>query len=90
MIDGKDEFLQRAADKGLLYTSYDINNAQTIDNRVGRLLTSTYQLINVYNMVNPENANDATFPGYTGVMTNGLGYYLQNPAEADPTRVFRN
>ncbi len=54
MIDGKDEFLQRAADKGLLYTSYDINNAQTIDNRVGRLLTSTYQLINVYNMVNPE------------------------------------
>lgn len=90
MIDGKDEFLQRAADKGLLYTSYDINNAQTIDNRVGRLLTSAYQLINVYNMINPDNANNATFPLYTDVMTNGIGYYLQNPAEADPARVFEN
>ncbi|OPZ65009.1 MAG: Succinylglutamate desuccinylase / Aspartoacylase family protein [Firmicutes bacterium ADurb.Bin506] len=90
MIDGKDEFLQRAADKGLLYTSYDINNAQTIDNRVGRLLTSAYQLINVYNMMHPETPCGAMFPLYTDVMTNGTGYYLQNPAEVDPSRVFEN
>lgn len=90
MIDGMDEFLQRAADKGLLYTGYDIDNAQTIDNRVGRLLTSAYQLINVYNMINPDNANDARFPGYTDVMTNGIGCYLHNPAGADSSRVFGN
>ncbi|NLM64590.1 MAG: deacylase [Firmicutes bacterium] len=90
MIDGKDEFLQRAAEKGLLYTDYDINNAQTIDTRVGRLLTSAIELINVFNMMYPDRAIDLWFPRYTDIITNGMGYYLHNPDEAVPSRVFLN
>lgn len=90
MIDGKDEFLQRAADKGLLYTNYDIDNAQTIDQRVARLLTSALELINMYNQFYPDKAMDYWFPRYTDVMTNGLGHYLHNPEAADSARVFEN
>lgn len=88
MIDGKDEFIQKGADKGLLYTDYDINDAPTIDTRVGRLLTSAYQLVNVYNMMYTDNTIELWFPGYTDIITNGTGYYLHNPEDADPSRVF--
>ena len=90
MIDGKDEFLQRAADKGLLYTAYDINNAQTIDNRVGRLLTSSLELINMFNQFYPDKTVGFSYPRYTDIMTNGLGSYLPDPSTVDPARVFEN
>ena len=90
MIDGKDEFLQRAADKGLLYTHYDINDAPTIDHRVARLLTSSLELISMYNQFYPEKAVDFWYPRFTDVKTNGLGYYLNNPETADSARVFEN
>ena len=90
MIDGKDEFLQRAADKGLLYTAYDINNAQTIDNRVGRLLTSSLELINMFNILHPDRTVGFSYPRFTDIMTNGLGSYLPDPSTVDPARVFEN
>jgi hypothetical protein len=90
MIDGKDEFLQRAADKGLLYTQYDINNAQTIDNRVGRLLTSSLELINMFNNFYPDKTIGFSYPRFTDIMTNGLGSYLPDPSTVDPARVFEN
>lgn len=90
MIDGKDEFLQRAADKGLLYTSYDINEGISIDHRVARLLTSSLELINMYNQFYPDKAVNFWYPRFTDVKTNGLGYYLHDPETADPARVFEN
>ena len=90
MIDGKDEFLQRAADKGLLYTSYDINEGISIDHRVARLLTASLELINMYNQFYPDKTVNFWYPRFTDVKTNGLGTYLHDPAEADPARVFEN
>ncbi|HOA15391.1 MAG TPA: succinylglutamate desuccinylase/aspartoacylase family protein [Bacillota bacterium] len=90
MIDGKDEFLQRAADKGLLYTSYDINEGISIDHRVARLLTASLELINMYNQFHPDKAVNFWYPRFTDVKTNGLGTYLHDPAAADPARVFDN
>jgi predicted deacylase len=47
MVEGKDEFLQRAAEKGLLYCSpeYDIEFGRPMWYRVGRHLSATMELI---------------------------------------------
>ncbi len=90
MIDGKDEFLERASEKGLLYTSYDISDAPTIDHRVARLLTASLELIKMYDQFYPDKAVEFWYPRFTDVKTNGLGSYLHDPASADPSRVFEN
>jgi hypothetical protein len=57
---------------------------------VARLLTSSLELINMYNQFHPEKAVNFWYPRFTDVKTNGIGYYLHDPATADPARVFEN
>ncbi|HNS66472.1 MAG TPA: deacylase [Mesotoga infera] len=101
MVDGIDEFVQTAAEKGLVYCDYDIKEGFTdplgnviigapLDYRVGRHLSGTLEAVNWMNMFFPEKALIISFPGYAEVMKNGTGYYLHDPSKADPSRVFKN
>lgn len=101
MLEGKDEFLQTAAEKGLVYCDYDINEGfpdalgnmiigTPMDYRVGRHLSGTLEALNWMNQFFPDKALSVTFPNYADVMTNGSGYYLHDPSKADPSRVFEN
>ena len=43
--DGRDEFMQTAADRGLLYADYDIKTGASLDYRVGRHLAGAAEII---------------------------------------------
>ena len=45
MLDGRDEFMQTAATRGLLYTDYDIKTGASLDYRVGRHLAGAAEVI---------------------------------------------
>lgn len=88
MIEGKDEFLQTASEKGLLYCDYDISFGAPMDYRVGKHLSATMELIKQMNAFFPEKELLISWPLYQDLMDNGSGYYLHDPATADPSRVF--
>lgn len=90
MMTGKDEFLQTASEHDLLYTDYDIEFGKPMKYRVGRHLSSVLEIINQMNFSFPDKEIQLDFPDYNDLMENGTGYYLHNPAEADPDRVFEN
>lgn len=90
MVEGKDEFLQTAAEHGLLFCDYDISVGAPIWDRVGRHLSGTLAMLRNMNdfLSAPERTIQVSFPDYQAVKANGLGAYLHNPAEADPSKVF--
>lgn len=90
LMTGKDEFLQKAAEKKLLYCDYDINTGASMDYRVGRHLSSTLEIIKQMSAFFLDKDLQVSFPTYTDVMEKGSGYFLHNPAEADPSLVFEN
>jgi hypothetical protein len=90
MLYGRDEFVQTAATRGLLYTDYDIKTGASLDYRVGRHLAGAAEIIKQMGEFFPHKALDVTWPTYAAVMKQGLGAFLHDPAKADPRRVFRN
>jgi hypothetical protein len=90
MLTGKDEFMQTAADRGLLYAEYDINTGATLDYRVGRHLGGAAEIIKQMGEFYPAKKLGVAWPTYAEVMKNGVGYYLHDPAKADKRRVFLN
>jgi hypothetical protein len=90
MLDGRDEFIQTAATRGLLYTDYDIQTGATLDYRVARHLAGAAEVIKQMGAFYPEKAMDVSWPSYTDVMQRKLGAFLHDPAKADPKRVFTN
>jgi len=90
MLYGRDEFIQTAATRGLLYTDYDIKTGASLDYRVGRHLAGAAEIIKQMGEFFPHKALDVTWPTYAAVMKQGLGAFLHDPAKADPRRVFRN
>jgi Succinylglutamate desuccinylase / Aspartoacylase family len=90
MLAGRDEFIQTAATRGLLYTEYDIRTGASMDYRVGRHLAGAAEVVKQMGEFYPEKALRATWPTYAEVMRRGIGSFLHDPARADPRRVFRN
>jgi predicted deacylase len=90
MLDGRDEFIQTAATRGLLYTDYDIRTGASIDYRVARHLAGAAEVIKQMGAFFPEKEMAVGWPSYTDVMQKGLGAYLHDPSKADPKRVFTN
>ena len=88
MLTGRDEFMQTAADRGLLYADYNIKTGASLDYRVGRHLTGAAEVINQMGEFYPAKKLLATWPTYGDVMKHGIGYFLHDPANADPRRVF--
>lgn len=90
MLTGRDEFMQTASKRGLLYADYDIKTGATLDYRVGRHLAGAAEVIKQMGEFHPEKKIEAAWPGYADVMAHGVGHYLHDPAKADARRVFTN
>jgi len=90
MLTGRDAFVQTAAERGLLYTEYDIKTGATIDYRVARHLAGAAEVIKQMGEFYPAKIVGVQWPTYAEVMAQGVGHFLHDPATADPRRVFRN
>lgn len=89
--EGKDEILQIAADHGLTYVDYDSEFGAPMKYRVGRHLEGAKEVLTWANdMQLMWEGKDivVSWPSYDELMENDCGYYLKNPATADPKLVF--
>ena len=88
LLTGKDEFVRKAGQHGLLFEKLD-ENGWPIDVRVGRHLSSIIQILKVWTELNPgrpillEN-----IPHYQEVIKQGTGFYLKDPSRSPANRVF--
>jgi hypothetical protein len=88
MLTGKDEFMQVAADRGLLYAEYNIKTGATLDYRVGRHLGGAAEIIKQMGEFYPAKKVGVSWPTYAEVMEKGVGAFLHDPAAVSPARVF--
>ncbi len=90
MLDGKDPFLLSLSKKGKLFVPYDASG-WPMDKRVGQHCSVSLEIINQYSKKNPERAIQVTnAPRYKDVVARTVGSYLQDPAKADPSRVYKD
>jgi hypothetical protein len=90
MLTGKDEFMQVAANRGLLYADYDIKTGASLDYRVGRHLGGAAEIIKQMGEFYPAKRLEVSWPTYAEVMEKGVGAFLHDPGKADRRRVFLN
>jgi hypothetical protein len=90
MLTGRDEFMQTAADRGLLYADYNMKTGASLDYRVGRHLAGAAEVIKQMGEFYPAKALRVTWPTYADVMEKGIGQFLHDPAKADRRRVVLN
>jgi hypothetical protein len=88
MLTGRDEFMQTAADRGLLYADYDIKTGASLDYRVGRHLGGAGEVIKQMGEFYPAKQVGVTWPTYAEVMEKGVGAFLHDPGKAPRERVF--
>ncbi|HZX10125.1 MAG TPA: succinylglutamate desuccinylase/aspartoacylase family protein [Acidobacteriota bacterium] len=87
LLDGKDEFLVKAYQHGLLFEKID-KNGWPIKKRVGRHTSSILQITELWTAEHSDKEiiiNNV--PKYSQLIKNGVGVYLHNPAEAPPVRL---
>ncbi len=88
LLTGKDEFVMRAGEAGLLFESID-ENGWPIDVRVGRHTSAVLQTMETWTELHPDRPMDCDgVPRYNEVIERGLGYFLHDPSQADSTRVW--
>jgi hypothetical protein len=90
MVTGRDQFEQTAADRGLLYTDYNIKTGASIDYRVARHLGGAAEIVKQMGEFYPAKRVGASWPTFAEVMQHGVGYFLHDPSKADRRRVFFN
>ncbi len=86
LLEGKDEILVRAGEKGLLYIDFD-ESGSSIEYRVGRHISTTMGILEEWNNFNPDSEILIDCPGYYELMENDLGTFLRDPDRADPSMV---
>ena len=87
LLTGKDEFVVKAGEHGLLFEEID-ENGWPIDIRVGRHTSAILQTMECWSEDYPDRALECSkVPRYAEVIENGIGFYLHNPAQANPGRV---
>ena len=87
LLTGKDAFVMKVGEHGLLYEKIT-EAGWPIDIRVGRHASTTLQVAELWSEFNPDKpVMIEDVPRYAEVLAHGLGHYLHNPAEADPSRV---
>ncbi len=88
LMSGKDRFVMKAGEHKLLYAPID-ESGWPIDKRVARHVTATTTLIQVNNMLHPDQMITIEgIPTYQEMMDNGVGIYLHDPAAAEAGRVY--
>ncbi|HEY3382261.1 MAG TPA: succinylglutamate desuccinylase/aspartoacylase family protein [Vicinamibacterales bacterium] len=88
MLAGKDEFIQTASTRGLLYTDYSLKTGASLDYRVGRHLAGAFEVMKQMGEFYPDKIVRVTWPTYADVMQHGIGHFLHDPAKANRRRVF--
>ncbi len=87
LLTGKDEFVVKAGEAGLLFERID-ENGWPIDVRVGRHTSAILQTLEAWTELNPERPVSCTgVPRYDEVIEKGIGHWLHDPATASPERV---
>lgn len=88
LMSGKDRFVIMAGDRGLLYAPID-EDGWPIEKRVARHVTTATSIMEVNNMVNPDQIITIEgIPSYADMMENGLGGYYHNPESAGSDRIY--
>lgn len=88
LLEGKDEFVVRAYRHGLLFEKMD-ENGWPIDVRVGRHCSTILQILELWSEEKPDKTVKVReVPRYTDVIEKGTGYFLHNPAKADPKKIY--
>jgi len=88
LLTGKDEFVVRAGQAGLLFETID-ENGWPIAVRVGRHTSAVLQTMETWSEMRPERALRCLgVPRYAEVIDRGVGSFLKDPAAADPKRMW--
>ncbi len=87
LLTGRDEFVRRAGERGLLFEKID-ENGWPIDVRVGRHTSALLQIFEVWSGEKAERAVVVSgVPRYDEVIARGTGAFLKDPKTAPPARV---
>ncbi|MCR4424865.1 MAG: succinylglutamate desuccinylase [Firmicutes bacterium] len=87
LLSGKDEFVMRAGQHGLLYERID-SEGWHIGKRVGRHNSTIAGIVEMYSEFYPERPIAFEgLPRYVDVVTEGVGAFLRNPEAAPEDRV---
>ncbi len=87
MTEGKDEFLQTAADHKLTFVPYDSGEGYPMWYRVGRHLSGALEVVKQTAAFYPEKEVICSWPTYEELKEYDCGYFLHDPATADPELV---
>ncbi len=88
LMSGKDRFVIKAGEHKLLYAPID-ENGWPIDKRIARHVTTTVTLIQVNNMMHPDQTILLEgIPSYDDILANGTGAYLHDPSKVPAERVY--
>ncbi|MBD3414958.1 MAG: succinylglutamate desuccinylase [Candidatus Aminicenantes bacterium] len=87
LLEGKDEFLVKANQHGLLFEKID-QKGWPIEKRVGRHTSTILQISELWTADHPGKAVIITgIPRYSDVIKNGVGAYLHDPNKASPDQL---
>jgi len=87
LLEGKDEFVVKAGEHGLLFEKID-ENGWPIDVRVGRHCSAILQILELWTEDHPERGVVVTsVPRYAEVIENGTGAYLHDHRKVPPARL---
>lgn len=88
LLEGKDPFVQRAGEFGLLYETID-EDGWPIEVRVGRHCSTALMVAQIWNQMNPgKEIKIKNVPKYAEIIKNGVGHYFKNPANMDSDRIY--
>ncbi len=80
LLDGKDEFLGKLGDLGLLFCPYDPEEGKTMDNRVGRHFSTAMLILEEWSYTYEDKQIIFEAPTYDDIMANGLKEYFLDPS----------
>ena len=87
LLTGKDEFVMKAGEKGLLYWPID-ENGWSIDIRVARHVRTIEKLAELWGQFHNDSATVLTsLPSYEEMVANGIGHYFTDPATVPAERL---
>lgn len=87
LLEGKDDFVLKAGKHGLLFEKMD-EKGWPIDVRVGRHCSTLIHILELWSDESPDKAVVAKeIPRYAEIIKKGIGFFLRDPAKADPGKI---
>jgi hypothetical protein len=87
LLTGKDEFVMKAGEKGLLYWPID-ENGWSIDIRVARHVRTIEKLAELWGRFHKDSVTVLTgLPTYEEMVENGIGHYFTDPSTVPDARL---